>query len=165
MYIFTSMIETLRKKLHEPELHDVLDNLLQHAMMMRETKVGTLQLINETNNTLEIATSFGLSEEFITHFRVVNCDDGSVCGRALAKGETVFIDDLTTDRSFARHLNLALQNNIRAVQSSPLKTSNGKIIGMISVHFRVPKKISKTRLQAFELFCTKAADKIEELTS
>lgn len=158
------MIEALRKKLHEPELHDLLDNLLQHAMMMCETKAGTLQLLNETNNTLEIATSFGLSDEFITHFRIVTCNDGSVCGRALAKKETIVIDDLTTDRSFARHLNLALQNNIRAVQSSPLISSNGKIIGMMSVHFVTPKKISKVSLKAFEAFCTKAADKIEEFT-
>ena len=156
------MIETLRKKLIEPELNDILDKLLQQAMMMCETKAGTLQLINESNNILEIAASSGLSDEFITHFRIVTCDDGSVCGRALAKKQTIFIEDLTKDRSFARHLNLALQNNIMAVQSSPLISSSGRIIGMISVHFTNPKKIHKGSLKAFELFCTKAADKIEE---
>ena len=159
------MIETLRKKLHGPELYEVLDNLLQQAMMMCETKAGTFQLINKTNNSLEIVTSFGLSEEFITHFRFVNCYDGSVCGRALAKGETVFIPDLTSDRSFARHLNLALQNNIRSVQSTPLISSSNQIVVMISVHFMTPKKISKINLQEFESFCKKAADKIEELIS
>ena len=156
------MIDPIQKKLHGTDLHEVLDNLLQHAMMMCETKAGTLQLINETTNTLEIAASFGLSDEFITHFRIVTCDDGSVCGRALAKKETIFIDDLTTDRSFARHLNLALQNNIMSVQSTPLVSSSGKIIGMISVHFSTRKKKPTYDLQAFESFCTKAADKIEE---
>jgi GAF domain-containing protein len=158
------MIEALRKKLLEPELHEVLDNLLQHAMMMCGTKAGTIQLLNETNNSLEIATSFGLSDEFIMHFRIVTCDDGSVCGRALAKKETIFIDDLTKDRSFARHLNLALQNNIRAVQSSPLISSSGRIVGMMSVHFATPGKVSKVNVQEFESYCTKAADKIEEFT-
>lgn len=158
------MIETLRKKLQEIELPEMLDNLLQHAMMMCETKAGTLQLVNETNNTLEIAASFGLCDEFIDHFRIVTCDDGSVCGRALQKRETIFIKDLTTDRSFAKHLNHALQNNVRAVQSTPLITSSGKIVGMISVHFATPRKISKKTLQAFETFYTKAADKIEEFT-
>ena len=158
------MIEALRKKLLEPELSEVLDNLLQHAMMMCETKAGTLQLINQANDTLEIATSFGLCEEFINYFRLVTCDDGSVCGRALKERKTIFIEDLTTDRSFARHLNHALQNNIRAVQSTPLIASNGKMVGMISVHFTTPKKIQKATLQAFETFCTKAADKIDEFT-
>lgn len=159
------MIEVLRKKLHEPEVYEALDNLLQQAMMMCGTKASTLQLLDNTNNTLEIVTSFGLSKEFINHFRFVNCYDGSVCGRALAKGETVFISDLTSDRSFSRHLNLALQNNIRSVQSTPLITSSGQIVGMISVHFVTPKKISKISLQEFEAFCKKAADKIEELIS
>lgn len=159
------MIESLREKLHEPGLTEVLDNLLQHAMMTCEAKAGTLQLINETNNTLEIVTSFGLSREFITHFRIVTCDDGSVCGRALAKRETICIDDLSTDKSFSRHLNLALQNNIRAVQSTPLISSSNKIVGMISVHFRAPKKIPKNMLLRFESFCKQAADKIEEFSS
>ena len=158
------MINPIQKKLQGPELHEVLDNLLQHAMMMCNTKAGTLQLVNKTNNTLEIATSFGLSDEFITHFRIVTCDDGSVCGRALAKKETIFIEDLTTDRSFARHLNLALQNNIMSVQSTPLISSGGKIVGMISVHFSTRKKRPHNNLEAFESFCTKAADKIEEFT-
>ena len=156
------MVDSLLKNLHKPEIQDMLDKLLQQAMMMCGTKAGTLQIRNESNDTLEIATSFGLSDEFITHFRIVTCDDGSVCGRALAKKETIFIEDLTTDRSFARHLDLALQNNIIAVQSSPLISSSDKIIGMISVHFTTPKKMSKDSLKAFELFCTKAADKIEE---
>ena len=159
------MINTLRKKLLESELKEVLDNLLQHAMMMCETKAGTLQLINDTKNTLEIATSFGLSNEFITHFRFVTCDDGSVCGRALAIGKTILIEDLTTDTSFAKHLNLALQNNITAVQSTPLISSSGDIVGMISVHFITPKKMTKNDLQAFESFCKKAADKIREFTT
>lgn len=158
------MTSPIQKKLNESELHEMLDNLLQHAMMMCGAKAGTLQLIDETNNSLEIATSFGLSDEFIKHFRIVTCDDGSVCGRALAKKETIFIDDLTTDRSFSRHLDLALKNNIVSVQSTPLISSVGRIVGMISVHFSTRKKNLKNNLEAFESFCRKAADKIEEFT-
>jgi GAF domain-containing protein len=157
------MIETLRKKFRGTEIKEVFENLLQQAMMMCGTRASTLQLINETNNTLEITASFGLSDEFISHFNITTCEDGSICGRALAKGATIFIGDLTTDRAFARHLNLALQNNIRAVQSTPLITSSGKIVGMISVHFTTSKKIRKVDIAAFESFCTKAADKIAEL--
>lgn len=158
------MIETLRKKLDETVLTELLDNLVHHAMMMNQTKAGTIQLINKKNKTLEIAASYGLSREFVEHFKIVTCEDGSVCSRALAKGETVFIEDLSTDVLFARHLNLALQNNITAVQSTPLISSRGESIGMISVHFITPKKLSKNNLRVFELFCTQAADKIEELT-
>ena len=159
------MIETLKSKLISEELNEVFDNLLQQAMIICRTKAGTLQLINKKNNTLEIASSFGLSPEFIEYFKVVTCDDGSVCGRALQKKETIFIEDLTTDRFFAKHLYLALQNNIIAVRSTPLITSLGKVIGMISVHFNTPKKLSKNSIEEIDSFCRKAADKIEELIS
>ena len=159
------MIDSLKSKLKEDELNEVLDNLLQQSMMICGTKAGTVQLINKKNNTLEIACSFGLSAEFIEHFKVVTCDDGSVCGRALQKQETIFIEDLTTDKVFAKHLNLALQNNILAVRSTPLISSLGKVIGMISVHFNTPRKLSKNSVEEMGFFCRKAADKIEELIS
>ena len=159
------MIETLKSKLNSEELNEVFDNLLQQAMIICGTKAGTLQLINKKNNTLEIVSSFGLSPEFIEHFKVVTCDDGSVCERALQKKETIFIEDLTTDRFFAKHLYLALQNNIIAVRSTPLITSVGNVMGMISVHFNTPKKLSKNSIEEIDSFCRKAADKIEELIS
>ena len=158
------MISILRKKLSETELNEILENLLQQSMMMNRTRAGTLQLLNKKNHTLEIATSSGLSSEFIEHFKTVTIDDGSVCGRALKDRKTIFIEDLTKDDAFSRHLNLALQNHIVAVQSTPLITRNGNFIGIISTHFRSPGKISKASLGKFEKFCSEAADKIEELT-
>jgi GAF domain-containing protein len=158
------MIETLKSKLKDDELNEILDNLLHHAMMMSQAKAGTLQLINKKYNTLDIATSFGLSSEFIENFKIVTCDDGSVCGRALSKRETIFIDDLTTDKLFSKHLNLALQNNIVAVRSTPFISSLDKVIGMISVHFNTSRKLSKNNIEEMELFCRRAADKIEELS-
>jgi GAF domain-containing protein len=159
------MIDVLKNKLKEDQLIEVLDNLLHQAMIMNQTKAGTLRLINKKNNTLEIASSSGLSPDFIENFKIVTCDDGSVCGRALQEKETIFIQDLTTDKLFAKHLNLALRNNIFAVRSTPLISSLGNVIGIISVHFNIPRKLSKNSIEEMESFCQKAADKIEELIS
>ncbi len=156
------MISPLKKKFSESELNEVFDNLLQQAMMMNDTKAGTLQILNKENNTLDLVAASGLSPEFIEHFKVVTIDDGSVCGRALDSGQTVFIADLSTDKAFKSHLNLALKNNILAVQSTPLITSNGRLIGMVSNHFRVSHQPSRIHLEEFEKFCRSAADRIEE---
>jgi GAF domain-containing protein len=96
---------------------------------------------------------------------IETCDDGSVCDRALQKQETIFIEDLTTHKLFANHLNLALQNNIIAVRSTPLISSLGNVIGMMWVHFKTPKKFSNNSIVEIDSFCRKAADKIEELIS
>jgi hypothetical protein len=65
------MINILKKKLPEPELKEILNNFLQQAMMMNGTKAGTLQMINSHDHSLEIVSSFGLSNEFIEHFKKV----------------------------------------------------------------------------------------------
>jgi len=48
-----------------------------------------------------------------------------MCLEDFAKQETIFIEALTTDKLFAKHLNLALLINIIAVRSTPLITSLG----------------------------------------
>lgn len=159
------MINILKKKLHEPELKEILDNILQQAMLMNGTQAATLQILNDTDQSLEIAASSGLSDEFIEHFKKVTLSDGSVCSRALQSGKTVFIGDITQDKLFTRHLYVAMRNNINAVMSSPLICSNGNFIGMMSTHFKITRKPTKESLETFENFCKHAADKIDELIS
>ena len=159
------MINILKKKLPEPELKEILDNILQQAMLMNGTKAATLQILNNSDNSLEIAASYGLSDEFIEHFKKVTINDGSVCSRALQSGESVFIGDITQDKLFARHLYVAMRNNINAVLSTPLICSKGHLIGMMSTHFKITRKPTKDSLENFENFCRNTADKIHEFIS
>lgn len=157
------MSESLKTKFPETDVNERFENILQQAMLMSGTRTGTLQIVNTKNNSLDLVFSHGLSEEFVTHFKKVTLNDGSVCSRAMEAGKTIFIEDLTKDELFAKHLYLAIQNNIVAVQSTPLICSNGRLIGMVSTHFKIPKKPSKEALAKFESFCRDAAEKIKEI--
>jgi len=159
------MINILKKKIPEPELKEILDNFLQQAMMLNGTKAGSLQMINTHDHSLELVSSFGLSNEFIEHFKKVTINDGSICSRALQTGQTVFIGDITQDKQFARHLFVTMQDNINSIQSTPMICSNGRIMGMISTHSSITRNPSKTNLTKFESFCRDAADKIEGFIS
>lgn len=159
------MINILKKKFPEPELKDLLDNFLKQAMLMNGTRAGTLQIVNNSDKSLEIAASYGLSEEFVEHFKKVSIDEGSVCSRAWEAGGTVFIGDITQEKLFARHLYVTMRNNINSILSTPLICSKGHIIGMISTHFKITRKPTKDGLDNFEAFCRNAADKIEEFIS
>ena len=159
------MINILKEKLPEPELKEILDNILQQAMLMNGTRAATLQILNKNDQSLEIAASYGLSAEFIEHFKKVTINDGSVCSRALQSGETVFIGDITQDKLFARHLYVAMRSNINAVLSTPLICSKGHLIGMMSTHFKITRNPTKDSLKNFENFCKITADKIHEFIS
>jgi GAF domain-containing protein len=157
------MRKALKTTFPEADVNERLENILQQAMMMSETKAGTLQIINSMDNSLDLIVSYGLSEEFVTHFKKVKLNDGSVCARAMEAGKTIFVEDLTGDELFSKHLYLAIQNNIIAVQSTPLICRNGRLIGMVSTHFKILKKPSKEALAKFESFCRDAAEKINEI--
>ncbi len=55
------MINIFKNKLPVAELNEILDNLLQQAMMMNKARAGTLQIINNEKYSLEVAASSGLS--------------------------------------------------------------------------------------------------------
>ena len=157
------MVNLLKRKLPETALNEMYENILHQGMMLNKTKTGTLQIINNKEHSLEIVYSAGVSKKFVDHFKIVEAGDGSVCGRALKNGQSIYVSDLTQDESFVPHLKIALHDGIRAVQSTPLISKNGKVIGILSTHFKLPKKLSKTELTLFENFCQKAADNIEEV--
>lgn len=50
---------------------------------------------------------------------------------------------------------------IRAVQSTPLFTRGGVVLGMLSTHYPVPHRPSDRQLRLLDLFARQAADFIE----
>ena len=155
------MVTVLRNKMIETDFHRVLDEILGQAMKMNRSKFANMQIVNRERNTLEIVNQRGFKREFLEHFSVVSADDGSACGSAMGSKNTVFISDAKTEESFAPHLQVALNAGFRAVQSTPLISSRGSVIRVISTHFNLPHTFSKKELETFESFCCRAADTIE----
>jgi GAF domain-containing protein len=64
-------------------------------------------------------------------------DEPSTCGTAARLGSRVIIEDVTQSKIFAGQaaLKVLLDAGVRAVQSTPLLSSSGKLLGMISTHF------------------------------
>src|SRR6185437_10483019 len=54
-----------------------------------------------------------------------------------------------------------LQTGIRAVQTTPLISRSGRVIGMISTHWREPHEPPETDLQRLDVLARQAADLIE----
>src|SRR5262249_42136231 len=61
----------------------------------------------------------------------------------------------TADLSSYRH------TRIRSVQSTPLLSRSGKIVGMISTHWHEPHEPSERDLRLFDIIARQAADLIE----
>jgi GAF domain-containing protein len=156
------MVTLLRNKKSETNFQRTLDDILRQAMKINRAKLGNMQMVNIQKNCLEIVTHRGFSPNFIEHFKIVTPGDGSICGRAMQSRQTVFVGDVTEDKDFFEHLQFAEDAGFRTVISTPLISSQGTTIGVISNHFNLPHRFTKKEVAGFEKFCCEAADTIEE---
>jgi GAF domain-containing protein len=118
---------------------DVSESPLLHASLyealdITRQNLGNIQLVDWKAGHLEIAAQQGFTQEFLDCFRRVTIRDGCACGRALFYRETVALDDVAVDPKFLPFRNVAERAGFRAVQSTPLLTNGGALVGILSTH-------------------------------
>jgi len=142
-------------------LRTLLPTVLDGALLLMAADFGNVQLLDPVSGSLRLVTQFGFDSRFIDYFAVVK-DDSSACGRALGQGGQIVIGDVTADPDFASHLDIAAQSGFRAVQSTPLFSRTGHLVGMISTHFTRPQRPSNLSLRIMELYAEVAGQAVAE---
>lgn len=79
----------------------------------------------------------------------------------MARRERVIVEDVLADPLFAPHRAIAAATGFRTVQSTPLVSRRGELLGVISTHFRQPCRFSGTVLRFTDLYARHAADLVE----
>ena len=142
------------------ELQPLLEEILEATIELLNADFGNIQLFNHQSKALEIVAQRGFKRDFLDHFSKVN-EESAACGRAMRQGERVIIEDVKTDPHFAPHRHIAASAGFRAVQSTPLFSRSGEVLGMISSHFRQPHRPSEHELRFIDLYAHLAAEFIE----
>ncbi len=147
------------------DAHDVescLGEILQVAIEISGADKGNIQLIDAEGGKLRLATQSGFEKPFLKFFAVID-DDTSVCGRAMHLQQRVMVEDVTESESFpdpaARQV--LVDAGVRAVQSTPLISSGGALLGMINTHFESPRRASEQELRLMDLLARQSADYLE----
>jgi GAF domain-containing protein len=112
---------------------------------MLHADLGNIQIVDPVSGALRIAVQAGFSEEFLEYFASVD-NDGTACGRAARQCAQTVIPDVTSDPEFAPHRGIAAASRFRAVQSTPLVDSHGRLIGVLSTHYPRPHRPAKRDL-------------------
>lgn len=133
-----------------PRLSSLLPKVLKGALSLTGADFGNIQILDPATGSLKIVTHVGFSSEFLDYFAVV--DDHAACGRAARQGAQIVIADVHTDPGFAPHREIAAAAGFRAVQSTPLADYTGRLIGVVSTHFRRPHRPSERDLRIMELY-------------
>ena len=122
--------------------------------------MGNIQLLE--GGALHIAAHYGFEAPFLEFFNSVH-DGMAACGTALQRGGRIIIEDVMNSPVFAGTpaLDVMRAANARAVQSTPLVSRSGRVLGMFSTHYRTPRRPSERELHLLDLLARQAADLIE----
>jgi PAS domain S-box-containing protein len=138
----------------------LLDEILLAAIDVAHADMGNIQLLEDRG--LRIAAHRGFDASFLDFFQFVR-DNDTACGSALAKRERVIVEDVACssvfDNTQAKEVMLAA--GAYAVQSTPLISHNGRVLGVFSTHYRTPRRPLDSELRALDVLARLAADLIE----
>ncbi len=129
-------------------------------MALQQADFGNVQLYNAEADALDLVAQRGFQQDFLDYFGQVR-DTSSACGAAMRRRERVIIEDVEKDVDFAPHRAIAAAAGYRAVQSTPVLTSRGRLLGVISTHFRQPHRPSERELRLTDLYAAHAAEMIQ----
>ena len=116
------------------DLHEALHVGMHDLMSLLGAERGNVQLVGR-DDELVVVAQHGLTTRFLDAFRRVSTTSASVCGRAAAAGELVFVADVAEDAQFGPHLSVTRSEGITSILSCPLTTADDEWVGMVSAHF------------------------------
>jgi two-component system CheB/CheR fusion protein len=141
------------------DLAAALRDVLESAVEITGADMGVIQLHNRANR-LEIAAHRGFEAEFLNRLRATNSGSESAPGRALATRRRVIVQDVMAN-PLSESQQKEAAGNYRAVQSTPLVSRTGRVLGVLSTFYAQPYSPSERDLRLLDLYTQQAADYVD----
>jgi PAS domain S-box-containing protein len=138
----------------------LLQEAMDAAVAIVGAERGTLQLLE--GDSLRIVAHHGHKQPFLDFFAAAE-SRASVCGEASQRAERVVVQDVENSTLFAGTPSLPVlrQAGVRAVQSTPLLSRTGTLLGILTTQWSVPYTPDKHDLWRIDVLARQAADMIE----
>lgn len=137
--------------------------LLDAAVSIMNADMGNMRLFHPEQSELQLLAWKGLDPEGAAFWEWIGLDSGSASGEALRLGKRVLVPNIEACPFMAgtSDLDAYRQAGIRAVQSTPLFSRSGRMLGMLSTHWRQPHQPRERELRLLDVLARQAADLIE----
>jgi PAS domain S-box-containing protein len=153
----------------EPDESRILyDSIIDAATTALCADFASMQLLDPDHGTggaLKLLCHRGFSVEAARFWEWVSPASWSACGMALRTGRKVAITDVRTCDFMAgsSDLETCINAGIRAVQTTPLLSRSGVLLGMLSTHWRTPHDLTAAESRFLDILARLAADLIERV--
>ena len=155
--------EVGHQMIHEGNLETVYQQMVVAAVDIIRSDMASLQIVDESQDALLMLAWHGFDPAFGKILAVDRPGTKTPYSVARRVGRRVIVPDVETCDFIAG--TPALQDHrqmgIRAVQATPLMSRGGKLLGMISTHWRQPHSPSERDLRLMDMLARQAADVIE----
>ena len=144
------------------DIESCVREVLNVAIEICAADKGNIQLLDTESGSLRLVTQSGFEEAFIEFFERVDSEE-SACGVALHLKQRVIVENINESGIYAGKASLQAMRDadVLAVQSLPLISSGGNVLGIISVHFSNAHRPSEQELRLMDLLARQTADYLE----
>lgn len=146
--------------LEEDSFEDTLAQALRASLELLGTDRGHVQTYDDDADALRLVASLGFQEPFLRRMAVLHRREG-VPGMALDLGERVVCEDVSADPQLADLAPYYADEGIRAVLATPLLGGDGRLVGMLTLHFARRHHPSPRDLRLLDLYASQAARVLE----
>jgi PAS domain S-box-containing protein len=148
-------------------VEDCLQKILDAAISLARADKGTVQLFDFSAHAFRFAAQRGFQDAFLKYFEKVRENTPTASSAALRSGAQVIVEDVMTDRIFAGQPSeqVLLDEGVRSVIATPLKSSEGSVLGTIATHFRQPHRPAERDLRFLNLLARQSADYLQRKRS
>ncbi|MEO7134095.1 MAG: GAF domain-containing protein, partial [Vicinamibacterales bacterium] len=162
----TKLLQSISTQLiADQPIETLYECLAAAAAALLRSDFASMQMLVPTRNDgeLRLLSHRGFSDEAAQNWAWVPRDAASSCGAAMRALDRVIVPDveqcdfLRGTQSLRAHLDAG----IRAAQSTPLFARDGRLVGMLSTHWRQPHVPPERALLLLDILARQAADVLE----
>jgi PAS domain S-box-containing protein len=139
------------------------EQIMETAMAVMRADFCSIQILDEEHDQLSLLAWKNFHPDAAKFWRTVSAGNGETCGAALQHGERIVVPDVRAAAFLqgSESQKYWALSGIVAFQSTPLTTREGRMLGMISTHWREVHTADERELRLFDILARQAADYIE----
>jgi len=146
----------------QQQIEAVYMQIVEATVVLLRSDCASMQMVVPETGDLLLLAQKGFAAGSANGWRRVSRDGGTTCAEAFRIGERVIVPDLEHCHFVKKEDLVSYQRSaIRSVQSTPLFSRAGELVGMISNHWRKVHEPSKRELRLLDVLARQAADLIE----
>ena len=160
----TTQLQMISSQLIEHDnIEELYEQILNAAITLMHSHMSSLQILSPDAKELLLLAHKGFHPESAKFWATVEAGSGSVCAEALTQNKRIVVRDVENWEltQGTKDLDAFRLSGIRTVQSTPLITRSGHLVGMISTHWQNIYEPSEQEFRLMDVLARQAADLLE----